>query len=146
MLAQTYDTGIDPYSILLDLQSTISVFYNPRMLKNIRRSEHTLRAITNGGYQDSNLVGDFANLGEVWFNKNSIANILSLADVCSVCRVTMDSGVERSMNVHRLDGSIMKFMEHESGLYVYHPNVTNQPVTGYSILSTVAAQKKLFTP
>ena len=58
----------------------------------------------------------------------------------------MDSGVERSMNVHRLDGSIMKFTEHESGLYVYNPNVTNPSVIGYSMLSTVAAQKKLFTP
>ena len=146
MLAQSCDMGIDPDSILLDSQSTISVFRNPRMLTNIRRSKHTLRAITNGGYQDSNLVGDFANLGEVWFNENSIANILSLADECNVCRVTMDSGIERSMNVHRLDGSIMQFVEHESGLYVYHPNVTNPPVTGYSMLSTVAAQKKLFTP
>ena len=147
MLAQSSNTGIDPDSILLDSQSTISVFRNPRMLTNIQRSEHTLRTITNGGYQDSNLVGDFANLGEVWFKKNSIANILSLADVCNVCRVTMDSGVERSMNVpHRLDRSIMKFVEHESGLYVYHPNVTNPSVTGYSMLSTVAAQKKLFTP
>ena len=146
MLSQSHDSGIDPDSILLDSQSTISVFRNPKMLKNIRRSEHTLRAITNGGYQDSDLVGDFANLGEVWFNKDSIANILSLADVCNVCRVTIDSGAERSMNFHRLDGSVMKFVEHDSGLYIYNPNVTNPPVTGYTLLSTVAAQKKLFTP
>ena len=67
MLAQSNEAGIDPEWILLGLQSTISVFRNPTMLKDIRRSEHTalLRAITNGGHQDSNVVGDFPNLGEV---------------------------------------------------------------------------------
>jgi hypothetical protein len=145
MLAQSNDSGIDPSWILLDSQSTISVFRNPNMLTNIRESERTLRAITNGGHQDSNMVGDFPNLGEVWYNNKSIANILSLADVRKVCRVTMDSDDEPALLVHRLDGSVMKFKEHESGLYVYNPNVTNKIVTGYSILSTVAEQKKLFS-
>ena len=94
MLAQANDSGIDPGWILLDSQSTISVFKNPAYLTNIRRSERTLRAITNGGHQDSNMVGDFPNLGEVWYNHNSIANILSLSDVRKVCRVTMDSDDE----------------------------------------------------
>ena len=145
MMAQAGDSGIDPSWILLDSQSTISVFKNPRYLTNIRRSEHTLRAITNGGHQDSNMVGDFPNLGEVWYNDESIANILSLADVCKVCRVTMDSSAEAALHVHRLDGPVMTFAEHESGLYVYAPNVTNDCVTGYSFLSTVAAQKKMFS-
>ena len=73
------DTGIDPSWILLDSQSTISVFNNPDMIKNIRPSQRPLRAVTNGGFQDSTLVGDFPNLGEVWFNPASIANILSLS-------------------------------------------------------------------
>ncbi|KAI2513612.1 hypothetical protein MHU86_752 [Fragilaria crotonensis] len=94
MLAQAADVsnnehGIDPTWILLDSQSTISVFKNANMLTNIRRGEHVLRALTNGGHQDSSMVGDFPNLGEVWYNKASIANILSLAEVRKVCRVTM---------------------------------------------------------
>jgi hypothetical protein len=47
------------------------------MLTNIRNSQHVLRALTNGGHQDSNMIGDFAKLGTVWYNSNSIANILS---------------------------------------------------------------------
>jgi hypothetical protein len=138
---------IDPTWILLDSQSTISVFKNPNMLTNIRKSDRTLRAITNGGYQDSNMVGDFPNLGEVWYNCNSIANILSLADVRKVCRVTMDSGIASSINVHRLDGSVMTFYEHESGLYVYSTNdESNNTVSAYTIVSTVETQKKMFTP
>ena len=98
--ARDGEHGIDPDWILLDSQSTISVFKNPVFLTNIRRSTHVLRAITNGGHQDSDMVGDFPNLGEVWYNRNSIANILSLADVRKVCRVTMDTSAEPALIVH----------------------------------------------
>jgi hypothetical protein len=57
MLAQSNESGIDPRWVLLDSQSTISVFRNPAMLTNIRRSEHTLRALTNRGHQGSNMIG-----------------------------------------------------------------------------------------
>jgi hypothetical protein len=91
------------------------------------------------------MVGDFPNLGQVWYNDKSIANILSLSDVRKVCRVTMDTQEETAMCVHRLDGSIMKFAEHPSGLYVFTPNDTNNTVTAYTMLSTVTEQKKMFT-
>ncbi|KAI2494383.1 hypothetical protein MHU86_20155 [Fragilaria crotonensis] len=100
MLAQSaapapeHEHVIDPDWILLDSQSTMSVFRNAKMLRNIRHSGRVLRALTNGGYQDSTMIGDFPNLGEVWFNKQSIANILSLAEVRKVCRVTMDTSDE----------------------------------------------------
>jgi hypothetical protein len=145
MLAQSNEARIDLEWILLDLQSTISVFRNPTMLKNMRCSKHTLRAITNGGHQDSNMIGDFPNLDEVSVNEDSIANILLLAEVRKVCRVTTDSAAEPALHAHRLNGSVMTFAEHESGLYVYKPNFTNANVVGYSLLSTVAAQKKLFS-
>ena len=136
--------GIDPSWILLDSQSTISVFRNPDMLTDIRPSTHTMRAMTNGGHQDSNMVGNFPNLGQVWYNPNSIANILSLSDVRKVCRVTMDTEVGATLDVHRLDGSIMPFVEHPSGLYVYNPN-SNDTISAYTLLSTVADQKRLFS-
>lgn len=131
MLAQADAAGIDPKWILLDSQSTISVFKNPNMLTNIRPSEHVLRALTNGRHQDSNMVGDFPNLGTVWFNKESIANILSLSDVRKVCRVTMDTQEQDTamMCVHCFDGSVMRFVEHPSGLYVF--NASGKNVNAY---------------
>jgi hypothetical protein len=65
VLAQTTADGIHPRCILLDSQSTISVFMNPSMLSNIRPSPQPLRAITNGGHQDSTMIGDFPILGPV---------------------------------------------------------------------------------
>lgn len=140
-------TGLNPAWILLDSQSTVSVFRNPDMLSNIRpSSSHVLRAVTNGGFQESTLVGDFPNLGEVWFNSQSIANILSLAEVRKVCRVTMDTAHESAMLVHRIDGSVMRFTEHQCGLFVYDSsNHSSRDVSAYSLVSTVSQQKKLFT-
>jgi hypothetical protein len=145
MMAQAEMGTIDPTWILLDSQSTISVFKKKDMLRNIRRAPHVLRAITNGGYQDSNMVGDFPNLSEVWYNAHSIANILSLADVREVCTVTMDSSLSPSMNVHRKDGSIMSFVEHPSGLYIYKGNDCSDRVTAYTLLTTVADHKRMFS-
>jgi hypothetical protein len=145
MMAQAELATIDPTWILLDSQSTISVFKNKDMLHNVRGSPHVLQAITNGGYQDSNMIGDFPNLGEVWYNENSIANILSLADVRKVCTVTMDSSRSTSMDVHRKDGSIMSFVEHPSGLYIYKGNDCSGRVTAYTLLNTVADHKHMFS-
>ena len=46
----------DKYSdtdILIDTGSTCSVFKNAKMLINIMRSKVIMRAVTNGGHQDS---------------------------------------------------------------------------------------------
>ena len=145
MLAQSIASGIDPGWILLDSQSTISVFRNKDMLTKVRRSPHVLRAITNGGYQDSDMVGDFPNLEEVWYNPASIANILSLSDVSKICRVTMDTTTDKAMCINRIDGTIMKFAEHSSGLYVFATNGSSNKVNAYTMLSTVAEQKKMFS-
>lgn len=100
------------------------------------------------GFQESTLVEDFPNLGEVWFNPDFIANILSLSYVRKVCRVTMDTADESSMIVHRLDGAQMKFREHTCGLYMFSTPAHDAPaaVPTCTMLSTVRNQKKLFTP
>jgi hypothetical protein len=149
VLAQATSTAIGPRCILLDSQSTKSVFMNPDLLSGIRPSPYTLRALTNGGHQDSHLIGDFPVLGAVWFNPSSIANILSLSYVRKLCRVTMDTSHDCFMVVHRIDGSLMHFQEHASGLYVFDPEAHEPTVTrtsGITLLSTVTTNKRLFSP
>ena len=141
---------INPNWILLDSESSISVFRNPKLLTNIRRTTDGVRVYTNGGYQDSTMHGDIPNFGTVWFNPASMANILSLAHVTSVCRVTMDSDVENALLLHRKDGSIMKFSEMSSGLYYYDAtrkrnSNSNESLTNYTFLNTVHNNKKNFT-
>jgi hypothetical protein len=144
MLAQGH-TGIDPSWSLLDSQSTISVFQSADMLKNIRPSNHVLRAVTNGGFQESKLVGDFPNLGKVWFNLDLIAYILSpLSHIFKVYRVTMDTADKLSMTVHHFDGTEMKFCDHDFGLYVFSP--TDKPSTPIPCYPPCASKRKCLLP
>ena len=80
------------------------------------------------------MIRDFTNLGKVWFNKDLIVNILSLAEVHKVCQLTMDTNSEPDMHVHILDGSVMIFKGHESCLYVYKLNITNDCDNAYCML------------
>ena len=125
--------------VLLDSQSTISVFHNAFLLRNIRPSSHPLTVYTNGGKQVSRLVGDIPNFGEVWYNPQSLANILSLAAVRQQCRVTMDTAGDPSITVHRRDGTVMLFKESPMGLYYFdvsdHSNFTSSPSAPYLFLN-----------
>jgi hypothetical protein len=87
--------------VLLDSQSTVSVFKNRKLLTNIYTSRSKLRVHTNGGVQVSSQKGTVKNFGDVWYNSDSLANILSMAAVRKTCRITMDTSVEAAMNVHR---------------------------------------------
>jgi hypothetical protein len=137
-LSQASGTGGIPKDWIRNLRSPSSTIPT-WLLTNICRSLlHVLRAITNSGHQD------FPNLGPVWYNSDSLANILSLSEVRKVCRVTMDTGDEAATSVHRLNGSVMKFVKHKSGLNVFVPD-SSDVITGYSLVSTVAAHKRMFT-
>jgi hypothetical protein len=91
------------------------------------------------------------NFSNVWYNPHSLANILSMAEVRKVCRITMDTSIEPAMTVHRKDGSCMKFSEYKSGLYYFDtagPEPTNDTsfdVTNYLFLNTVAGNKQAYT-
>ena len=56
---------------------------------------------------------------------------------------------EPAINVHRKDGSVMSFVEHPSGLFVYngkeHSNNAVSAYSEYTLVSTVAEHKKLFS-
>jgi hypothetical protein len=136
LFAQTNKCLISPSWILLDSQSTVPVFNNRALLTNIRPSPRTLRVHMNGGTQMSTKMGTVKNFGDVWFNPDSLANILSMAEMRKIRRiVTMDTSVEATMNVHRKDGSIMQFKEYHSGLYYFD----------YLFLNTVADNQSMYT-
>ena len=67
--------------LLLNSQSTVSVFKNARFLSNIRELNQKLVVYTNGGIQTLTMIGDLSNFGTVWYNPSLLANILSLAQV-----------------------------------------------------------------
>jgi hypothetical protein len=94
----------------LDSQSTVHVFNNKELLTDIRMHPEgrTLRVFTNGGHMDSQMVGRFGDI-DVWYNPNSIANILSLALIVDCYHVTMDSRVEHAFILWLDKESYIKF-------------------------------------
>jgi hypothetical protein len=74
---------LNKHWILLDSQSTISIFTSKHLLHNISKCdiENTIRCYCNGRYQDIDQEGTLPGFGKVYYNPESIANILSLAEV-----------------------------------------------------------------
>jgi hypothetical protein len=91
------------------------------------------------------MIGNFPNLGPVWYNKNSIANIMLLSEVRKVCTVTMDTSKEPAINVHRKDGFIMSFVEFPSDHYVCHGNSNSDSVSAHTLFFTIAEHREMFS-
>ena len=132
--------------ILLDSQSTASVFKTAELLTDIKSNGDTLLMVSNGGGEQLiTETGHIRGYGRVWFNKNSLANILSLADVRRRgWRITMDTAEEAAMTVHRSNGTLMKFKEYSSGLYFFDTNDINNGVENYCLVQTVAENERKY--
>ncbi len=131
-------------------RSTLSCLHNQTRAASTRvgfSSTHSRQFQFSGTRQCSRTSGaantpfEHSRTGDIKARTWLVANILSLAGVRKVCWVIMDTCDEPALHVHRLNGSIMKFVEHASGLCVYNSNATNDNITGYFMLSTVAQQK-----
>jgi hypothetical protein len=154
-----FPDGIPNHFVLLDSDSTVSIFCNPTLLVNIHDVDEPLHLETNGGgHQVTTQMGTLEGFGPVWYNPESIANVLSLAQVRRLRRVTLDTAVSPTFQVHSLDGTnTTDFVEHESGLYLHDASKTRNTdkvnlnnhssaaVISYSCLQTVANNKSNFT-
>ena len=100
--------AVPSWWILLDNQSTVDVFCEGRLLKNIRKSPTSCRISCNAGVVIVNLIGDLPGYpAPVWYHPGGIANILSLHRVAKHCRVQYDSGEDRAaFRVIKPDGSV----------------------------------------
>ena len=142
--------------LLLDTCSTVSVCCNKALVHDITTvtGNDELTIITNGGSQIFKQTATLNILPlPVHFNSNSLANILSLSDVANLpgARITMDSTVEKAINLHH-NGVTLKFEECSDGLYFLDTskyNPTKPSVTSYSkslsLLQTVNSNKEFYT-
>ena len=149
--AMTSSPPFPPGSILLDSESSESIFRDLSLLSNIRIGESPMTLYTNGGTRQATQQGEYNGLGKpltVWVDTTSLANILALRDVRKLARVTLDTAEELALVVHLPNGELMRFVEHDdTGLYVYHPecNEVKVPVRAYTMLQTVSKNRTLFS-
>ena len=85
--------------ILLDSQSTVDIFCNPRLVENIHRVKDRMKIQCNAGTQVTNLVGDLPGYGPVWFDSRAIANVLSLKLVKEKYHIQLSMTVMQRMDL-----------------------------------------------
>ena len=142
--------------ILLDTCSTVSVFCNANLVNNIENCSpgEDITVITNGGSESFAQITELQLLPlRVHFNESSIANIISLSDVANLdgARITMDSNIEKAINLHYND-SIIQFKECADGLYYWDAGNNNDfdksksVVTPYlNFVQTVKSNKSYYS-
>ena len=113
---------INPNWILLNTCSTISYIRNNSLVQNIQPCDagEELRAYTNYVHQDYEHTATLKLLPfEVFFNEQSLANIISFATVASKVSITIDTELEPFINVHLHDVKRIIFKQCGAGLYYF---------------------------
>jgi hypothetical protein len=126
--------------MLLDNQSTVDVFVNSDLLRNIRNLSCHLDVHCNAGTRRIHTVGDLPGYGTVWYDPDGISNILSMSRVIQKYRVSFDSEQGNTFFVTKPDGTTFEFIQSGAGLY--YLDTSNR---GVAIVSTVAQNKSKYT-
>jgi len=133
--------------IIVDSGSTISSICNPKLLHDVTTLDDPLKVYANdGNHQVYSQTGTLNILPfKVYHSTNSIANILSLADLCDHFRVILDSGHDECIRVHVSEHETLQFNRCDSGLYYIDLKDSSNAFTPYSFFSTVKANKEFFS-
>jgi len=144
---QFYQAELMQMWILLDNQSSTTIFCNPDMVSNIRRVDETLHLTTNAGVLTTNIMkADLPGWGEVWFDPTAVTNIFSYTEMADRYPVKYDNTVE-DVFIVQLPHKDVRFGHLTNQLYVFKPPNAAKPHVEEDVqfINTVK-RTRCFTP
>ena len=136
------------HRILLDSGSTINTFKDRELVNDLHTVNDGLVVLTNGGTTPYTEKGTFGAMKNVWFHSNGLENIISLALLQEVAKVSYDSSADAAFVATFTSGHVWRFKQTVNGLFIYEHvnknNTTNENVLDYCLISTVGDNEKQF--
>ena len=126
-------------SVGIDSMSDVDVFRDGFLLTDIREVDIPMRIKCSAGHVTVNMMGHLKGYGDVWYDPNGIANILSLFNVQEKLYTIFGGEVGNRFIVVNSDGVTRSFVPTRTGLYVssFDDRV--------ALVSTVADNMKQYT-
>ena len=130
--------------IPLDNTSTMDVFSNPSLVRNIQLINHTLCILCAAGTAYTNYIADFLGYGTIWFLHDRFANILSLQQMKQCYQLTYDScGITPDcFIVHKSDTTKWFIQESKEGLFYLDTQVE---LNSMALVTMVEGMESLYS-
>jgi hypothetical protein len=112
---------IDSDFVLLESQSTVDLFSNPKHVQNICPASKPIKVHCNKGSMAVTQVADFGDT-EVYINTNGIANMLYLFCISQKHQITYDRHDHNSVFVVHTPCGVAEFYPTRNGLHIVDLN------------------------
>ncbi|KAL7578956.1 hypothetical protein ACA910_006924 [Epithemia clementina (nom. ined.)] len=129
--------------ILLDNQSTVSIFCNEQLVQDIHKVSETMDLSTNAGKLKVRHKATVPGFGLVWFDHRAITNIFSFAEMEDRHRIAYEDHKGTTALVVHLAESQARFRRSENGLYYFKPKYNTREI---NMVEAIVENKRMFTP
>ena len=128
-------------SIVFDPSGTLDCFKNPDLVQDAQQTKKVIKLKTNAGSKLNNSATFLPDCGEVWFDKDVLANIMALKNVKKMFKVDCNGEAEDAFILtHQKTGKVVKFKCQKNGLCTLHPQQHTE--TGTRIKPKIKQLKK----